>query len=114
MGAKLRKLALIAAVIFLAVPGSPLFAQGAASARAPEGWQNEFEEVCSQTQDATLFEVRDLKALIQRCDALVPQIEQLDETRKKVFLARLRQCRGVFAYVLETKSDHHASEAKAK
>lgn len=70
---------------------------------AAESWQKEFEDVCSKTQDAMVFSVTELKALVQRCDALAPQIEKLDETRKKVYLRRLRQCRGLFAYVLDAK-----------
>jgi hypothetical protein len=75
----------------------------ASAATANEGWQKEFEEVCSKTQDAMTFAVEQLRDIVQRCDALEPQIEKLDETRKKVYLKRLRQCRGVFAYVLESK-----------
>jgi hypothetical protein len=79
---------------------SGVSARGAGS---PEGWQNEFEEICSQTQDAMVFTTQQLETLVRRCDALAPQIEKLDETRKKVYLTRLRQCRGVFTYVLDSK-----------
>lgn len=72
-------------------------------AKATEGWQREFDDLCSKTQDAMTFSVEQLTALVQRCDALEPQIEKLDETRKKVYLKRLRQCRGLFNYVLESK-----------
>lgn len=76
----------------------------AGASAASESWQKEFEEVCSKTQDAMSFSPAELKTLIQRCDALEPQIEKLDETRKKVYLRQLRQCRGLFAYVLESKT----------
>ncbi len=66
-------------------------------------WQKEFDEVCSKTQDAMTFSTAELTALIQRCDALEPKIEKLDETRRKIYLKRLRQCRGLYAYVLESK-----------
>jgi hypothetical protein len=80
-------------------------AQGtAAKDGLPEAWQKEFSDVCSKTQDAMTFSVAELKGLIQRCDALVPQIEKLDETRKKVYLRQLQQCRGLFNYVLESKT----------
>jgi hypothetical protein len=49
------------------------------------------------------FSEDELAKLVQRCDALLPQIEKLDETRKKVYMGRLRMCRGLYAYVLESK-----------
>jgi Spy/CpxP family protein refolding chaperone len=77
----------------------------AAASDAPEAWQKEFEEVCSQTQDAMGFTPHQLEGLVRRCDALVPQIEKLDDVHKRVYLPRLRQCRGVFSYVLESKNE---------
>lgn len=70
---------------------------------APETWRKEFNDVCSKTQDAMTFSQEELTDLIRRCDALLPQIEKLDETRKKVYLGRLRMCRGLYAYVLDSK-----------
>jgi hypothetical protein len=75
----------------------------APAAPAQEAWEKEFREVCSKTQDAMTFSPDELTALIQRCDALLPQIEKLDETRKKVYMGRLRMCRGLYAYVLDSK-----------
>jgi hypothetical protein len=75
-----------------------------ATAKAPEAWQKEFDEICGKTQDAMIFSAAEVKLLVQRCDALEPQIEKLDDTRKKVYLKRLKQCRGLFAYVLESKN----------
>ncbi len=70
---------------------------------AQETWRKEFDDVCSKTQDAMTFSQEELTVLIRRCDALLPQIEKLDETRKKVYLGRLRMCRGLYAYVLDSK-----------
>jgi len=47
--------------------------------------------------------LEELASLIDRCDALRPKIEKLDETPKKVYLKRLRMCRGLYVYVLESK-----------
>jgi len=69
-----------------------------------EAWQKEFNDICSRTQDAMTFSKEELTSLISRCDALKPEIEKLDETRKKVYLERLRMCRGLYAYVLESKT----------
>ena len=69
----------------------------------PEAWQKEFDDICSKTQDAMTFSVEQLQALVKRCDGLDPQIQKLDDTKKKVYSRRLAQCRGLFAYVLESK-----------
>ena len=70
-----------------------------------EGWQKEFDAICSKTQDAMSYSQEELTSLIQKCDTLMPQIEKLDETRKKVYLKRLRTCRGLYAYVLESRKN---------
>ncbi len=75
------------------------------AAPARESWRKEFDDVCSKTQDAMAFSQEELKDLIRRCDALLPQIEKLDESRKKVYLGRLQKCRGLYAYVLDAKKN---------
>ena len=105
---KARAFATLAFVGMMTLYGvcTPQKQEGAnqAASAASESWQKEFDELCSKTQDAMSFSVEELKALIKRCDALEPQIEKLDETRKKVYLKRLRQCRGLYEYVLESKT----------
>jgi hypothetical protein len=79
-----------------------------AAAEAPStqrGWQAEFDDVCSKTQDAMTLSAEELTVLIQRCDSLVPEIEQLDATRKTVFMGRLKRCRGLYVYVLDSKKN---------
>jgi hypothetical protein len=70
---------------------------------AQETWRKEFDDVCAKTQDAMTFSAEELTELIRRCDRLRPQVEKLDETRKKVYLGRLRMCRDLYAYVLDEK-----------
>jgi hypothetical protein len=76
----------------------------AAPAAAQDDWKREFEEICSQTQDVMFFTSEELDRLLNRCDALRPRIEKLDEQQKKIYLKRLRMCRDLFAYALESKS----------
>jgi hypothetical protein len=102
------KLKIAAIVMFVAVLSGATAAGAPGPGGAPESWQKEFEEICSQTQDAMAFTPRQLQSLVHRCDALAPQIEKLDDVRKRVYLPRLRQCRGVFTYVLQSKSDESA------
>ncbi len=101
-----RMMAVVLLVVGLAVIG--IYAVGeplpqGAQAPASEAWQKEFDHLCSRTQDAMGFSEEELASLVQRCDALMPRIEKLDETKKKVYLGRLRMCRGLYAYVLESK-----------
>ena len=70
---------------------------------AQESWQKEFDDVCSKTQDAMTFSQEELSDLIRRCDALLPRIEKLDATQRKVYLGRWQKCRGLYAYVLDAK-----------
>jgi hypothetical protein len=72
---------------------------------AKESWQKEFDAVCAKTQDAMTLSQEELTELIRRCDALVPQIEKLDDSRRKVYLGRLQKCRGLYAYVLDAKKN---------
>jgi hypothetical protein len=111
----MRRKTWIAAVALLA-----LIVPGTAAARAlqdetkpestnkettkAEPWQQEFDQVCGKTQDAMSMTVDELKSLVGRCDALEPKVEKLDDTRRKVYQRRLKQCRGLYAYVLESKS----------
>jgi hypothetical protein len=79
--------------------------QSSSPAPAKEVWLQEFDYVCSRTEQAMSFSIEQLSSLIDRCDALQPQIDKLDETRKKVYSGRLHQCRGLYVYVLESKKN---------
>ena len=70
---------------------------------AQDDWKNEFNDVCSKTQDAMTLSSDELRNLIARCDKLKPLVEKLDETQRKVFLKRLQLCRDLFFFVLESK-----------
>lgn len=72
---------------------------------AQDDWKNEFDDVCSKTQDAMILSPDELKNLIARCDKLKPVVEKLDETQRKVFLKRLKLCRDLFSFVLESKEN---------
>jgi hypothetical protein len=66
-------------------------------------WKNEFEDVCSKTQDAMALSADELRNLVARCDKLKPLIGKLDETQRKVYLKRLQLCRDLLFFVLESK-----------
>jgi len=106
----MRRIALLSLLFFsvFAAWAGVCIAQKSSAATPPnvptaEDWQKEFDNLCSKTQDAMAYSIDELKTFLQRCDTLRTQIDQLDETRKKVYSRRLGQCRGLFAYVLEWK-----------
>ena len=105
-------LAAFSGLLALGAPQSP----AAPTNPAEETWRKEFDDVCGKTQDAMTFTPEELTDLIRRCDALLPQIEKtatLNQTGKKVYLGRLRKCRGLYAYVLdEKKLDEKKKEKK--
>jgi hypothetical protein len=74
-----------------------------AVAHAQEDWKKEFEDICSQTQDAMTLSIDELRNLVGRCDKLKLQIEKLEGPARKVYLKRLQLCRDLFAFVLESK-----------
>ncbi len=72
-------------------------------AYAQGDWKTEFEAVCARTQEAGEMTADELKKIIDRCDRLMPRIEKLDETQKKVYRRRLQMCRELYAFMLESK-----------
>jgi len=95
---------LVAVIGGVCATGEPASSE-AQGAPAQEAWQSEFDDICSRSQNAMTFSEQELADLIQRCDVLMARIEKLDETRKKVYMGRLRMCRGLYAYVLESKKN---------
>lgn len=73
------------------------------NAYALDDWMKEFDDVCSKTQDALAFTADELKNYLERCDALKPIMEKLDEPQRTVNLRRLKMCRGLYSFVLEQK-----------
>jgi hypothetical protein len=68
-----------------------------------QAFQQEFDDVCSRTADSAALSVEDLKGLIARCDKLQTMIEKVGGTEGKIYLKRLRMCRELFVYMLESK-----------
>lgn len=73
------------------------------SAHGEENWKKEFAEICGNTDDSMKLSPDELKRLIAACDRLRSSIEALEETPRKVYLKKLNMCRGLLAFVLESK-----------
>jgi hypothetical protein len=109
MREKARSLAIALAIALSVFFGMPLLTNGADVAPAvdvaQDDWKTEFEDICSKTQDSMAFTSDELKSLVDRCDALKPRIEKLDETQKKVYLKRLQMCRDLLVFVMQSKPE---------
>jgi len=107
MREKAKSLEIALAIALSVLFGMPLLTSGAfiatAADAAQDDWKTEFEDICSKTQDSMAFTSDELKSLVDRCDALKPRIEKLDETQKKVYLKRLQMCRDLLAFVMQSK-----------
>jgi hypothetical protein len=93
--------AIIASPALLMSGNAPPFSPG--SAYAQDDWRKEFDDICARTQDADEFSIQELKDKIDRCDALKPSIEKIEESQSKVALKRLKMCRDLYVYVLQAK-----------
>ncbi len=76
----------------------------AGTASAQEDWKAEFADICSKTENPIALSTEEIKSLIERCDKLKPRIEKLEESAAKVYLKRLKMCRDLFVFTLESKS----------
>lgn len=72
-------------------------------AAAVPAWRAEFDDVCARTQDAMALSEDELRSLVARCDALLPALEKLAESERKVFTRRLQACRSLYQFVLESR-----------
>lgn len=72
-------------------------------AYAEDAWKERIMELCAKTDVAMTLSPEELKSLIAGCEKLKPVIDSLEETPRKVYGKRLKMCRDLFSYVLESK-----------
>lgn len=77
-----------------------------------EEWRPEFEAVCGKTDVSMTLSKEELKDLIKRCEKLEARIGAEEETVRKVYLRRLKMCRDLFGYVLESKESETREPAR--
>ena len=98
----LRITSWIALTFFLVMAAEPIYHPRSSAAQAQDDWKAEFDDVCSKTVDATSLPKEDVRKLIERCDKLKPRIEKLDESSARVYEKRLKMCKDLFVFVLES------------
>lgn len=92
------------------LPGGPLLpGEAQAAPGTAASWKEEFEDICSRTTVSQSLAPEELRALIARCDLLRPRIEALDDTEKRVYLRKLKMCRDLYQFVLDSKEQRPAS-----
>ena len=70
---------------------------------AQDNWKPAFEEICSKVQATDTLSTAEITALIERADKLVPVIQASDSPSKKVYVMRLKKCRSLFEFIIDTK-----------
>ena len=89
-----------------------LLAAGLARAQEPADWRLEFEAVCGTTDASMSFTVEELTNLIARCDKLAERIGAEEETVRRVYLRRLKMCRDLLVFVLDSKNPVQPAASK--
>lgn len=68
-----------------------------------ENWKDSFDEICGKVQGAESLSEQELAALVEKADKLLPVIQASDNPAKKVYLQRLKKCRAVYEFMIDTK-----------
>jgi len=92
-------------VVITALAMIAIAAPAVCGAEGEEGWRREFDDVCGKTSESQSLSTEELGKLVDRCDKLKPQIEKLGESERKVFLRRLKMCRDLYDFMLETRRE---------
>ena len=75
------------------------------AAHCADNWKDSFEDVCSKVDASSTLSIKELEALIDRADKLAPEIQKSDDPAKKVYLRRLKNCRSMFEFTIDTKKN---------
>jgi hypothetical protein len=70
---------------------------------AEDSWKPAFEEICSKVQATDNLSPAELTALMEKADKLLPVIQASDSPSKKVYVQRLKKCRSLFEFIIDSK-----------
>lgn len=79
-------------------------------AASEKDWKVELEEVCAKTDVSMTLSVEELENLITRCGGLEKRIGEEDKVVRKIYLRRVKRCKDLFVYVLQSKSAEAVGE----
>ena len=72
---------------------------------AGDYWKAEFAEISSKTVVAMGLQTEELQTLVLRCDKLLPVIENLEETPRKIYLKRINKMKSLFEFVVNSRTE---------
>lgn len=72
-------------------------------ASAAESWKTSFDEICSKVDASGSLSAQEMAALIAKADQILPEIQKSDDPAKKVYLRRLKNCRSMYEFMIESK-----------
>ena len=70
---------------------------------AAGNWKDSFDDICSKTQGSDTLSVKELSSLIERSEKLMPEIQASDDPSKKIYVQRLKKCKALFEFMIESK-----------
>lgn len=76
-----------------------------AAARAAEAWKQTFEDICSKVDLTQNMTIKELETLIEQSDKLQPEIQKSEDPAKKIYLKRLKNCRSMFEFSIDSKKN---------
>ena len=68
-------------------------------------WKEEFTEISSKAVISMTLSTEDLQIRVERCDKLLPIIEGLEGTPRKIYLTRLKKTKSLFDFVIESRQE---------
>ncbi len=89
-------------IALLVLAGTFTIAPGPAF--SAEAWQAAFEDICSKVDTSGSLSAKELSTLVERADKLAPEIQASSDPSKKVYLRRLKNCRAMYEFMIETKT----------
>ncbi len=93
----------VAVVALVGAAASSSGEEAPAKEPTPAECKRQVDEACAKTQDAMGLTSDELRALVARCDQLTPVVKKLPEPHRKVLGLRLKRCRDLYQFVLDTR-----------
>jgi hypothetical protein len=64
--------------------------------------KREFAEICADSTNGGSLGKEQLQSYLARCDKLEARIEKLEDTDRRFYLRRLKSCRDLYQFMLDT------------
>jgi hypothetical protein len=85
--------------------GAVIFLGAASGVWCAEKWKGSFDDICSKVDASGTMTVPELSNLIVRLDKLAPEISASGDPAKKVYLQRLKKCRAMYQFMIDSKKE---------